>query len=73
MARKAENLLPEKPRQKITRQLRNELETKNLAANTSSQMQEECLHFGSFKIQGLDLDAFTAVQDILEEKRVDAG
>ena len=36
-------------------------------------MQEEFLHFGSFNIQGLDLDAFTAVQDILEEKRFDVG
>ena len=75
-ARKAESRLPyepEQPRRKFTRQLRNNLKSKTLAANTSSHMQEEFLHFGSFNIQGLDLDAFTAVQDILEEKRFDVG
>ena len=75
-ARKAANQLsyvPEKHKQSFTRALRNKLKNRHIPSSKSAKMPGESLLFGSFNIQGLDLDAYNAVQDILQEKKFDVG
>ena len=63
---------PKKHKQKVTRKLRQDLRTKNLPPDKSTTPSTS-LKYGSFNINGLDLEASWAVEELLNRRGFDVS
>ena len=63
---------PQKHKQKVTRKLREKLQQKTLPTPTSPK-PKTTLKFGSFNVNGLDLEASWAVEQILKNRGFDVS
>ena len=63
---------PQKHKQKVTKSLRKKLQQKNLPIPNQPQ-SSTTLKFGSFNINGLDLEASWAVEQILKKRGFDVS
>ena len=62
---------PKKHKQKVIRKLRKELKNKFIKNSTKNKQCSTSLKFGSHNINGLDLEASWAVQELLKTRGFD--
>ena len=62
--------IPSKHKQKVTRELRSKLKKKNIPPPKSKECSNS-LKFGSHNINGLDLEASWAVNELLKTRDID--
>ena len=62
---------PKKHKQKVTKKLRKELQNKSIQNSAKSKPCSTSLKFGSHNINGLDLEASWAVQELLKSRGFD--
>ena len=61
---------PKKHKQKVTRNLRQKLQKKSLPSNTAATPPPTLL-FGSFNVNGLDLEASWAIDQLIDRRGYD--